>query len=437
MSQKTANQGVAALIVAAGRGNRARIKPTASATADNQDAKTAHVTPPKQYEALAGRPVLAWSLSAFAAHPQIDRVTVIIHPDDETLYAQALKFVSKKLNADQLTKITAPVSGGDDRQASVYAGLSAINTPTSEPDSDGDHQQDNARPTMVLIHDAARPLLSEAVISRVLSSATLGFGAIAALPVVDTLKRTTDATTIEATVDRAHLWRAQTPQAFPFERLLSAHTTAAADRTQRFTDDAALADWAGLPAKIVFGEERNMKITNPEDLALAAHHIGFEQRVGTGFDVHRFAPGDGVWLCGIKIPHEAKLAGHSDADVGLHALTDALLGAIGDGDIGAHFPPTDAQWKDAASDQFLADARRRVAARGGRINNVDVVLMCEAPKIGPHRDAMRQRVSEILDIEIGRVGVKATTTEQLGFTGRREGIAAMASATVTLPLGSA
>ncbi len=243
---------------------------------------------------------------------------------------------------------------------------------------------------------------------------------------------------------RAGLWRAQTPQGFRFRAIHDAHRRASLQQRMEFTDDAAIAEWAGLEVRLVAGSPDNTKLTTAEDMAVAErklispeqdgeHKLMMEPRTGTGFDVHRFGDGDHVWLCGLKIAHDKTLMGHSDADVGLHALTDALLGAIGDGDIGQHFPPSDEKWKGAASDKFLADAARRVAALGGRIINVDVTLLCEEPKIGPHREAMRARVAAILGIEIGRVGVKATTTEGLGFTGRREGIAAMASASVALP----
>ncbi|MEL7049630.1 MAG: 2-C-methyl-D-erythritol 2,4-cyclodiphosphate synthase, partial [Pseudomonadota bacterium] len=240
---------------------------------------------------------------------------------------------------------------------------------------------------------------------------------------------------ISETVVREGLWRAQTPQGFVFDEILAAHSKAAFEGHSRFTDDASVAEWAGSQTRVVMGEAENVKLTTAEDIELANAKLtgSVETRMGTGFDVHKFGPGSSVWLCGIEIPHNQTLVGHSDADVALHAITDAVFGAICDGDIGSHFPPSDEQWKGAASDQFLAYAAQRVARRGGRIINVDVTLMCEEPKIGPHRDLMRLRISQILDIDIARVGVKATTTEQLGFTGRREGIAAMAVASVQLP----
>jgi 2-C-methyl-D-erythritol 4-phosphate cytidylyltransferase/2-C-methyl-D-erythritol 2,4-cyclodiphosphate synthase len=299
-----------------------------------------------------------------------------------------------------------------------------------------------AAPDQVLIHDAARPFVGHDVITRVIDALGTHAGAIAAEPVTDTLKRASAAGTIAETVDRGGLWRAQTPQGFRFAPILEAHRRAAGEGREDFTDDASLAEWAGIEVALVRGSSRNMKITHAEDLAMAETLLtadlgSLEPRIGTGFDVHRFGPGDHVWLGGVRMAHTAGLVGHSDADVVLHALTDALLGAIGDGDIGAHFPPSDPKWKGAASRIFVEDAAARVAALGGRIANVDITLLCEAPRIGPHRDAMRASISRMLAIDVSRVGVKATTTEGLGFTGRGEGLAAMASATVLLPVAGA
>ncbi|MFA5901945.1 MAG: 2-C-methyl-D-erythritol 2,4-cyclodiphosphate synthase, partial [Hyphomicrobium sp.] len=250
-------------------------------------------------------------------------------------------------------------------------------------------------------------------------------------------KRAAAGGAITGTVAREGLWRAQTPQGFRFSAILDAHRKAANTGQSSFTDDAALAEWAGLDVAVVRGSALNLKITSAEDFAiaerLAATPTDFEPRTGTGFDVHRFIPGDHVWLCGVRIDHDATLEGHSDADAPLHALTDAILGALGEGDIGQHFPPDDPTWKGARSRQFVEDAARRVQARGGRISNVDITILCERPKIGPHRTAMQQAVAAMLGIDPSRIGIKATTTEQLGFTGRREGLAAMASATVLLP----
>jgi 2-C-methyl-D-erythritol 4-phosphate cytidylyltransferase/2-C-methyl-D-erythritol 2,4-cyclodiphosphate synthase len=279
------------------------------------------------------------------------------------------------------------------------------------------------------------------LIDRVVAALERHPGAIPALAVADTLKRADAGQTIAETVDRAGLWRAQTPQGFRFARILDAHRAAAVEGYDDFTDDAAIGEWAGFPVALVEGDARNIKITTAADVADAQAAceaaMTMEPRIGTGFDVHRFAEGSSVWLCGVEIPHTHKLEGHSDADVALHALTDALLGTIGDGDIGQHFPPSDPKWKGAASHLFLTEAARRVRARGGRIVNVDVTLLAEAPRIGPYRAAMQARVAEILGITADRVGVKATTMEELGSIGRREGIVAMANASVLLPFSTA
>ena len=288
-------------------------------------------------------------------------------------------------------------------------------------------------PDRVLIHDAVRPFVTADIIDRVLDALAHAPGAIAAVPVADTLKQAGPGQRIAATLERAGLWRAQTPQGFRFAEILAAHAAAAAAGKTDLTDDAAVAEWAGLPVALVMGAETNRKLTTAEDLAMAEPTgIVPDVRTGQGFDVHRFAPGDHVWLCGVRIAHTHALEGHSDADVALHALTDALLGAIGAGDIGQHFPDTDPRWKGAASHLFLSEALRLVRAQGGSIGNVDVTILCEAPKIAPHREAMRRRIAEILGLDEARVSVKATTTEGLGFTGRREGIAALATATVVL-----
>jgi 2-C-methyl-D-erythritol 4-phosphate cytidylyltransferase/2-C-methyl-D-erythritol 2,4-cyclodiphosphate synthase len=288
-------------------------------------------------------------------------------------------------------------------------------------------------PRTVLIHDGARPFVGDAVIGRVLDALGSADGAIAALPITDTLKRGADGR-VTGTVARAGLWRAQTPQGFRFAEILAAHRNAVG---QELTDDAAVAERAGLAVALVEGAPENIKVTTQEDLVRAERWIAdaTETRVGQGFDVHRFGPGNQVMLCGIAIPHDAGLLGHSDADVGLHALTDAILGALGAGDIGQHFPPSDARWKDAESRVFLRHAGSLVAAAGGRIRHLDVTVICERPKIGPYRAAMAACIAEALGIDAGRVSVKATTTEGLGFTGRGEGIAAQAIATLSLPCG--
>lgn len=384
----------AALIVAAGRGTRA------AATGN---------APPKQYVKIGGSPVLARTLALFLQHPAVDRVLVAIGADDRRLYENAV--------GGGHTKLLPPAIGGASRQLSVLNGLHAL----------APHN-----PARVLIHDSVRPFAGPEVIDRVLSALSNAAGAVPALPVADTLKRAAPGRLVAATIDRSGLWRAQTPQAFRFADILAAHDAAAQAGRLDLTDDSAVAEWAGLPVALVEGSEANRKLTTAEDLAMAA--TAFSQisdiRTGQGFDVHRFVPGDHVWLCGIRVPHTHALEGHSDADVGLHALTDALLGAIGDGDIGQHFPNTDPAWRGAASHLFLADAARRVRARGGHISGADVTILCEAPKIAPHREAMRARIAEVAAIAVDRVAVKATTTEGLGFTGRREGIAALATATV-------
>lgn len=389
-----------ALIVAAGRGSRA------SMGAGNQ---------PKQYELIGGVPVLAHTLHPFMRNSGMSYVQVVIHPDDAAPYAAATEGLG----------VLPPVTGGSTRQASVRAGLEALAAYS---------------PDVVLIHDAARPFVTREVIARVLAALDAHPAAIAADPVADTLKRAAADGTIAQTIDRAGLWRAQTPQGFRFAAILAAHRKAAVAGRGDFTDDAALAEWAGIPVFLVAGSSANTKITTHEDLVAANRTkstLGYSRtglsRTGLGFDVHAFAPGDHVWLGGVAIPHTHKLDGHSDADVVLHALTDALLGTIGDGDIGQHFPPSDPKWKGAASILFLNDAVSRVRARGGRILSADITVLAEAPKIGPHRAAMQSVIANALGCTPRDVGIKATTTETLGFVGRREGIAAMAVASVLLP----
>ena len=380
----------AALILAAGRGTRAR------------------GSRPKQYVTIAGGPVLAHALRVFLAHPDIALVAVAIAQEDEALYRAAVAGLASG-------KLISPICGGATRQASVGNGLRALSAHL---------------PDRVLIHDAARPFVTRDIIDRVLGALAQSPGAIAALPLADTLKAADPAGRIAATVDRTGLWRAQTPQGFRFGDILAAHERARAAGLEEMTDDAAVAEWAGLPVALVLGSAANAKLTIPEDFAMAELAAGV--RVGQGFDVHRLVAGDHVWLCGVRIAHTQALEGHSDADVALHALTDALLGAIGAGDIGQHFPDSDPRWRGAASSIFVAEALRQVRARGGSIGNVDVTLLCEAPRIAPHRDAMRRRIAELLELEEARVSLKATTTEGLGFAGRREGIAAVATAVVVL-----
>jgi 2-C-methyl-D-erythritol 4-phosphate cytidylyltransferase / 2-C-methyl-D-erythritol 2,4-cyclodiphosphate synthase len=377
----------AALIVAAGRGYR-----LGGAL-------------PKQYLPLAGRPVLRYSLETFARHPAIDAVRVVIHRDDLELYERAAHGLD----------LLSPVEGGATRQDSVRLGLESLG---------------EVKPARVLIHDAARPFADAGLIQRMVDALAATPGAIPALPVADTIKRGVEGVIVE-TVDRHALWRAQTPQAFRYSEILAAHRSAAG---QELTDDAAVAEAAGLAVGLVQGAEENFKVTTEADLGRAERLLapGADIRCGNGYDVHRFGPGSQIMLCGIAVPHDQGLEGHSDADVGLHALTDAILGAIGAGDIGQHFPPSDPRWRGADSSRFLAHAASLLAERGGRLLSLDVTLICERPKVGPHRAAMVARIAEILGLEPSRVSVKATTTEGLGFTGRREGIAAQATATVAL-----
>lgn len=380
---------VVALVVAAGRGRRFG------------------ADVPKQYQSLAGRPVLRHTLARLAANPQVDAVRTVIHSDDLDLYAEAAAGLG----------LLEPVFGGETRQDSVRLGLESLSALGCE---------------VVLIHDGARPFVDAGTIARVAAALDSHPGAVPAVAVADTLKRGTAGGLVGGTVDRAHLWRAQTPQGFRFQDILAAHLAAAG---QELTDDAAVAEQAGLSVALVQGSEDNFKITTIADLDRAGRVLSGpgETRMATGYDVHRFAPGTGVWLCGVQIPHDFGLEGHSDADVALHAATDALLGTIAAADIGRHFPPSDPKWKGAPSDRFLAHAGALVAGLGGRVVHLDITVICERPKIGPHRAAMQAKVAEILGLAYDRVSVKATTTEGLGFTGRREGIAAQAAATVWLP----
>jgi 2-C-methyl-D-erythritol 4-phosphate cytidylyltransferase/2-C-methyl-D-erythritol 2,4-cyclodiphosphate synthase len=362
---------------------------------------------PKQYLPLGGGTVLRHAVTAFAVHPRIDGVLVPIRPEDRAIYDEAIDGLA----------LLPPVAGGKERQDSVRLGLEALA---------------EYCPSRVLIHDGARPFPDAALIDRVLDGLDRAPAAIPALPLGDTIKRVVEGR-IEATVDRTGLWRVQTPQGFHFDAILAAHRVAAG---RALTDDAAVAEAAGIAPLIVAGSEENIKVTMTQDLAAAERLLAARQgdvRVGTGFDVHPFGPGDRVFICGVEIAHGAGLVGHSDADVGLHALTDAILGAIGAGDIGMHFPPSDPQWRGASSDRFLKHAAGLVRARGGSIAMLDVTIICERPKIAPHRTAMIERVAAILGLAADRISVKATTTEKLGFTGRGEGIAAQAVATVRLP----
>ncbi len=372
---------------------------------------------PKQYLACAGKPLIAHALEALASAHDYCAATVVIHPDDRSAYQAALEFLTPAVAC----RFGPPAFGGASRQQSVLAGLEA---------------QSAAPPDLVLIHDGARIFPSRALIARAILAAERHGAAVPAIPLADTIKQVDDAGRIVASPDRARLRAVQTPQAFRYDLILEAHRRAARAGVADMTDDGAVAAWAGHATYVFEGDPENAKVTTLDDLRAAEARLmdaASDIRVGQGFDVHAFAPGDGVWLGGVKIPHVQALSGHSDADVALHALADALYGALGDGDIGAHFPPSDPRWRGAASSIFLGDAAQRVRARGGIIAHLDATLICEAPKIGPFRQAMRARIAEIAAIAIDRVGVKATTSEGLGFTGRREGIACLASATIRLP----
>jgi len=361
---------------------------------------------PKQYRELAGVPILLRTLNAVLNHPSVDAARVVIHPDDEDLYHTATVGLD----------ILPPVFGGAERQDSVRLGLESLA---------------DLSPKLVLIHDSVRPFADPTVFDRVIDAISTTNGVIPAVPVADTLKRA-EKNRITDTVDRADLWRAQTPQGFPFAKILAAHRSA---KGQTLTDDAMVAEAAGLAVNIVPGAEANVKITTEEDLMRAEQSLGTtsgETRIGIGYDVHKFTDGDHVTICGVDIPHSHSLEGHSDADVGLHAMTDAILGAVGAGDIGTYFPPNDPQWKGAASDIFLRHAVEKVRDMGGALQNLDITIICEAPKIVPNREAMTKRVAEITGLSSDRINIKGKTTEKLGFTGRREGIAAEAVASVRL-----
>lgn len=359
---------------------------------------------PKQYRAVAGQPLLRHAVERLLGHPAITGVSVVINPECRALYDEAVAGLG----------LSEPIVGGATRQESVLAGLEAL---AADP------------PDIVLVHDAARAFVPDAVIDALVAAFDDDVdGACPALPQIDSLRRG-EGGRYSGSVGRDALWRVQTPQAFRTPAILAAHRAAAPGAT----DEVAIALAAGMRVAITPGDERAFKVTEPADFAKAEAMTTYSSRAASGFDVHKFGPGDHVWLCGVKVPHDHGLIGHSDADAGLHALTDALLGTIAAGDIGDHFPPSDERWRGAASDQFLAHAATLVRERGGRIDHVDVTLICERPKVGPHREAMRARIAEILGLGIDRVSVKATTTEKLGFTGRQEGIAAQAMASVRLP----
>ncbi len=395
---------VGIVIVAAGRGERAGSPEEG----------------PKQYRAIGGRAVIAHTLERFVTWPQAAKIVVVIHHDDESLLRSALKQVgdSPEVNI---------AFGGATRQQSVLAGL---------------RQLQGSGVTHVMIHDAVRPFFDHDLLDRVAEALAAGAPAVLpAMSVTDTLKRADGRALVVETVPRAGLHAAQTPQSFRFADILAAHEKATADGKTDFTDDAAIAEWNGLPVTLVTGSADNIKLTIKRDIAMADEKLSAallpDVRTGNGYDVHQLEPGDGVTLCGVFIPHDQTLKGHSDADVALHALTDALLATCGAGDIGDHFPPSDPQWKGAASRIFIEHAAKIVREHGGTIMNADVSLIAEAPKVGPHRDAMRAKLSEFLGISLDRCSVKATTNEGIGFVGRREGIAAIATATVVYRGGKA
>ncbi|WP_332679116.1 bifunctional 2-C-methyl-D-erythritol 4-phosphate cytidylyltransferase/2-C-methyl-D-erythritol 2,4-cyclodiphosphate synthase [Brevundimonas sp.] len=358
----------------------------------------------KQWRALGGKPVVRWSVEALLKAGAEDLVVMVSSGSEAEAQAALAGLSGWRL-----------ATGGDTRADSVRNGLKALGGPGDRP---------------VLIHDAARPLLDLPVIHRLIAALSGADGALPALPVADSLRRASDGL-VSGAVEREGLWRAQTPQAFRYQAIVDAYAAWPADEPA--TDEATVLERAGGRVRIVEGDARLMKLTFPEDFAMAEALIPRQIRVGQGFDAHRWGPGTSVWLCGVEIPHDQTLIGHSDADAGLHALTDAVLGAMGDGDIGDHFPPTDPQWKGAASDRFLIHAVERLTARGGRLVNVDVTLICERPRVKPHRQAMRERLAAILSLPLDAVSVKATTTEAMGFTGRGEGLAAQALATIELP----
>lgn len=387
------------VVVAAGRGQRARTEGG-----------------PKQYAKLGDKTVIAQTLSCFEALIAPDNIVVVIHKDDELRFKDACRHI----DIDGIMTI----EGGSTRQQSVNAGLKALT-------------QANQTLSHVMIHDAARPFLTQELLYEILETASAypADGIIPTIAVSETLK-TVDNGLVSGTASRDNMHRAQTPQTFPMASILEAHGKAEAAGEHNFTDDAAVFEWLGLPVRAIPGDAANIKITYPEDFPKDEPVIPLpDVRTGNGYDVHRFGNGDKVVLCGVDIPFEKSLEGHSDADVGLHALTDALLATCGAGDIGDHFPPTDPQWKGVASHIFLTHAVELVTEHGGTVMNADVTLVAEAPKIAPHRLKMREQLCALLKIDLERCSVKATTNEKMGFVGRHEGI--MALATVSVVYGAA
>jgi len=391
---------LAIIVVAAGRGSRA-----GGGT-------------PKQYRSLAGRPLLAHTLDALLRAAPGAMILPVIHKDDIDLYR--ISAAPFEANA----RLARPVHGGETRQASVRLGLEAL-------------AEQKLNPKIVLIHDAARLFVSDTLVDLAITAAKTYGAAIPGVTLSDTIKEIGAKGFVTATPPRARLRAVQTPQAFRFDLILAAHRNAATVGALDLTDDAAVAEWAGHPVHIFAGEDSNLKVTTSEDLSVAEARLLRDLadiRTGQGYDVHAFGPGDHVWLGGHQIAHDHGLVGHSDADVLSHAITDALLGALADGDIGSHFPPSDPQWRGAASRIFLAAAAAKVRDRRGAISHIDATVVCERPKLGPHRDLIRASIAHIVGIPLDRVAIKATTSEGLGFTGREEGIAALAIATIRLPL---
>ena len=390
-------QSIVAIIVAAGRGERA------GGAVGSEG--------PKQYRSIAGIPIIRRTVDGFLACAHVDRVLVVVHAEDVGRAEAALGSVTPRVEW---------VIGGATRQASVLAALRHLRT---------------TPPGIVLVHDGVRPFVTADLIERMIETARTADAAVPAVPVTDTLKAVGPDGAIARTVDRSHLHAAQTPQAFRFQSILRAHEDAALESGVGFTDDASIAEWAGVAVTLVPGAADNVKLTTADDILRADRRLEgskrmIDVRTGNGYDVHQLVPGDHVTLCGVRITHDQTLLGHSDADVGLHALTDALLATCGAGDIGTHFPPSDPQWRGTASHIFVRHAVRTVVASKGRICNVDITLIAEAPRIGPYREAMQAAIAEMTGLEPERISVKATTNETIGFIGRREGIAAIATASV-------
>lgn len=389
-----------AIIVAAGRGLRAGGEV------------------PKQYQLLGGLSILERTIRALREAAGVAQALVVIHPEDMERY----RTVTSRFEQATPGFLLPPAFGGATRQISVRAGIEALAKIT---------------PDIVLIHDAARPFLSGALVSRAIDAARRHGAAVPGIPVNDTVRRLGTGRPYGETLPRDSLRAIQTPQAFAFDKIREAHARAAEAGLDAFTDDGGLAEWAGLDVHIFEGEAENTKLSLPSDFAHAAQRTKArtETRSGLGYDVHAYGDGDHIMLGGVKIPHDRGVIAHSDGDVLLHALTDAVLGALGDGDIGVHFPPSDPRWKGAPSRVFLADAVTRATKRGGRVLHLDATVICEAPRLTPHRDAIKASIAEIAGLAAHRVSVKATTSERLGFTGRGEGIAAQAIATLELPEG--